>query len=49
MTRPLRIEYEDACYHAMNRGRGRQWVFPDKKNIRSIYKMPKRGVQTVWH
>ena len=28
MTRPLRIEYEDAYYHVMNRGRGRQWVFP---------------------
>ena len=27
MSRPLRIEYEDACYHVMNRGRGRQWVF----------------------
>ncbi len=27
MTRPLRIEYEDAYYHVMNRGRGRQRVF----------------------
>lgn len=27
MTRPLRIEYENACYHVMNRGRGRQSVF----------------------
>ncbi len=27
MTRPLRIEYENACYHVMNRGRGRQDVF----------------------
>ncbi len=29
MTRPLRIEYEDACYHVMNRGRdkGRQKLF----------------------
>jgi len=30
MTRPLRIEYEDAYYHVMNRGRGRQWIFPDE-------------------
>ena len=22
MARPLRIEYEKACYHAMNRGKG---------------------------
>ena len=29
MARPLRIEYEDAFYHVMNRGRGRQWVFHD--------------------
>ena len=27
MTRPLRIEYEDAFYHVMNRGRGRQQIF----------------------
>ena len=31
MVRPLRIEYEDAFYHVMNRGRSRQWVFPDKR------------------
>ena len=29
MVRPLRIEYEDAFYHVMNRGRGRQWIFPN--------------------
>jgi len=28
MSRPLRIEYEGAWYHVMNRGRGRQVVFP---------------------
>jgi len=27
MPRPLRIEYENACYHVMNRGRGRQKIF----------------------
>ncbi len=27
MARPLRIEYEGACYHVMNRGNGRQRVF----------------------
>ncbi|MFK5950130.1 MAG: transposase [Methylococcales bacterium] len=31
MSRPLRIEYEDAYYHVMNRGRGRQWIFPGEK------------------
>ena len=29
MPRPLRIEYEDACYHVMNRGRARQKIFHD--------------------
>jgi len=29
MSRPLRIEYENAYYHVMNRGRGRQCIFPD--------------------
>ena len=28
MTRPLRIHYENAYYHVMNRGRGRQLIFP---------------------
>ena len=31
MTRPLRIEYEDAYYHVMNRGRGRHWIFPNEE------------------
>jgi len=30
MVRPLRIEYENAFYHVMNRGRGRQQIFHDK-------------------
>jgi putative transposase len=27
MPRPPRIEYENAIYHVMNRGRGRQFIF----------------------
>ena len=27
MSRPLRIEYEDAFYHVMNRGKGKQIIF----------------------
>lgn len=27
MSRPLRIEYENAVYHVMNRGRGRAVIF----------------------
>ena len=29
MPRPLRIEYEHAFYHVMNRGSGRNMIFPD--------------------
>jgi putative transposase len=27
MTRPLRIHYQNACYHVMNRGAGRKNIF----------------------
>jgi len=30
MPRPTRIEYENAFYHVMNRGKGRQAIFHDK-------------------
>lgn len=30
MVRPLRVEYNDAYYHVMNRGRGRQFIFHGK-------------------
>jgi len=29
MSRPLRIEYENAYYHVVNRGRGRRLIYPD--------------------
>jgi len=31
MPRPQRIEYENAFYHVMNRGRGRQAIFHDER------------------
>ena len=31
MARPLRIQFEDAYYHVMNRGRGRQIIFLDEE------------------
>jgi hypothetical protein len=30
MSRPLRIEYENAFYHVMNRGGARQFIFHDE-------------------
>jgi putative transposase len=32
MARPLRIQYPDAWYYAMNRGRRGEAVFNDKKD-----------------
>ena len=34
MFRPLRIEYEDAWYHVMNRGMRREEVFTCKKDYK---------------
>ena len=31
MPRPARIQYEEAFYHLMNRGRGRQKIFHGEK------------------
>ncbi len=36
MVRPLRIEYNDAYYHVMNRGRGRQFIFHDDRYYQSF-------------
>ena len=38
MPRPLRIEYENAYYHVMNRGRGRQRIFHDKNYFEAFLK-----------
>jgi putative transposase len=32
MPRPLRLEFEDACYHVMNRGAGFRNIFEDKEH-----------------
>ena len=32
MTRPLRIQYPDAWYHAMNRGRQGEAIFANKED-----------------
>jgi hypothetical protein len=41
MTRPLRIEYPDAWYHAMNRGRRGEEIFGRKENYRQFREMVK--------
>jgi len=32
MSRPLRIQYPNAWYHVMNRGRRAEYVFLDKQD-----------------
>jgi len=39
MPRPLRIEYEDAYYHVMNRGRGRKHIFHGENYFKAFLKM----------
>lgn len=36
MSRPLRIEYENALYHLMNRGRGRENTFLNDDGFKSF-------------
>ena len=33
MSRPLRIEYKDAWYHAMNRGRNWEVIFHEEMGV----------------
>ncbi len=37
MARPLRIEYSDAWYHVMNRGRRGENVFADEKDYSDLF------------
>jgi len=36
MPRPIRIEYEDACYHVMNHGRARQKIFHNEHYFKTF-------------
>ncbi len=38
MSRPLRIEYENAYYHIMNRGRGRRAIFHGDEYVEKFEK-----------
>ena len=38
MPRPARIQYENAFYHVMNRGRGRRWVFHGERYYEAFLK-----------
>jgi len=46
MARPLRIEYRDAWYHVMNRGRRGEAVFTDEKDYRRFVDLLKETTDT---
>ena len=45
MPRPLRIEYENAFYHVMNRGRGRQRIYMTDEYYNAFLKLLKKSHQ----
>jgi len=45
MARPLRIEYENAFYHVMNRGRGRQGIYTADEYYNAFLKCLKEAHQ----
>lgn len=48
MARPLRIEYEGAFYHVMNRGAGKRKIFPDSTGDRMLFKSSLRDAVSLW-
>ena len=48
MSRPLRIGYEDAWYHTMNRGRNRGVIFHDKYDYRIFIELLKETSE-MWN
>ena len=47
MSRPLRIEYPDAWYHVMNRGRRAEEIFADKKDYQGFVDLLQEAVD-MW-
>ena len=47
MSRPLRIEYPEAWYHVMNRGRRREAIFPDGEDYLRFLDLL-RQASTMW-
>jgi len=49
MPRPIRIEYEDAYYHVMNRGRNHETIFHSKEYYQAFLKtLKKKGVRLIF-
>jgi putative transposase len=47
MSRPLRIEYDGAWYHVMNRGRRSERIFEDKNDYRMFIELLKDAIE-LW-
>lgn len=48
MSRPLRIEYPDAWYHVMNRGRRAENIFLEKKDYIALLDLLLESVE-IWN
>ncbi len=48
MVRPLRIEYPDARYHVMNRGRRGEQVFLEERDYKRFLELLKGSVE-LWN
>ena len=48
MSRPLRIEYPNAWYHVMNRGRRAENIFKEKKDYQAFIELLKEATDQ-WH
>ena len=48
MVRPLRIEYPDAWYHVMNRGRRGEQIFLEERDYKTFLELLMESVQ-LWH
>ncbi len=46
MSRPLRIEFPNACYHVMNRGRRAENIFIDSNDYKAFVDMLKETAVT---
>jgi len=43
MPRPVRMQYENAFYHVMNRGRGRRWIFHGRAYYKAFLETPEES------
>jgi len=48
MVRPLRIEYRDAWYHVMNRGRRGEQIFLKEKDYKTLFELLMESAQ-LWN